>query len=47
MEYKHKYTPLDNVLKIVDEIVSECGLTSDKDGGRFQSLDLKAQVCIY
>lgn len=43
MQYKHVYNPPSNVSEIVDEAANEFGLTSE-NGGKFESLDLKAKV---
>jgi len=46
MQHKHKYMPPDNVNKLVDEFAGKFGLNSEKNGGKFESLDLKARVLI-
>jgi hypothetical protein len=46
MSFKYVYKPSGNVREIVDEIAGEFGLTSEGDGSKFESLDLKAQVLI-
>lgn len=46
LPYKYSYTPPSNVRDIVDEVAKEFGLTTEGDGSKFGSLDLKAQVLL-